>query len=90
MTHIIIYDFTTKSGLRDQVVESFQIMENVAGLNSYDLYKKQDDESRLTCVEHWESEQAHEDFLASFSLEQITQFESMFSVKPEAKVYAAA
>jgi quinol monooxygenase YgiN len=86
----VIYNFNTKPGLRDQVIQAFSIVKGAAGLNSIQLYKDKKNPDKLVCVENWASEKHHDTFIGSFTPEQAAAFESMFTEKPEPGIYSMA
>ena len=90
MSYIVIYNFVTKAGLRDQVIEAFNIVKGAAGLNEIELYKDKADENKLVCVETWENQSYHDNFIGGFTPEQAAEFESMFAEPPVPNVYALA
>ncbi len=90
MSLTVIYNFHTKPGFRDQVIEAFKIVKGAAGLNSLELYKDKKNDEKLVCVENWASEKHHDAFIGGFTPEQAAEFESMFAEKPEPKIYSMA
>ena len=90
MSYVVIYNFVTKPGLRDQVVEAFNIVKGVAGLNKLELYKDKVDDTKLVCVETWESQSHHDKFISSFTPEQAAEFGNMFAEPPAPIEYALA
>lgn len=90
MSYVIIYNFVTKEGLRDQVVEAFNIVKGAAGLNELELYKDKADANKLVCVETWESQTHHDNFIGGFTPEQAAEFASMFVEPPVPVEYAIA
>ena len=88
MSFTVIYNFKTKPGLRDQVIEAFNIVKGAAGLNSLELYKDKKNDEKLVCVENWASEKHHDTFIGGFTPEQAAGFASMFAEKPEPMIYS--
>jgi len=78
-----------KPAYTDALIKSFEGLRQAQGYISHECYKDIDDNNKLTLVEKWESKKDHENFVNSFSKEDMEQWLNMLSQKGEDSYYQA-
>jgi len=71
----------------DNLIKSFEGLKQASGYISHECYRDIDDKNKLTLVEEWESKDDHENFVNSFSKEEMEQWLNMLSQEAEDSYY---
>ena len=71
----------------DDLVKSFEGLNQAPGHIAHECYRDLEDENKLTLVEEWESKEDHENFINAFSKEEMEQWLNMLSQKGEDSYY---
>ncbi len=67
----------------DNLIKSLEGLKHAPGYITHECYKDLKNTNKLTLVEEWQSKSDHENFINSFSKEQMEQWLSMLSQKGE-------
>ncbi len=71
----------------NNLIKSFEGLKQAAGYISHECYRDIEDKNKLTLVEEWESKDDHENFVNSFTIEEMEQWLNMLSQKGEDSYY---
>ncbi len=63
----------------DNLIASFEGLKQAAGYITHECYRDIEDKNKLTLVEEWENKDDHENFVNSFSKEEMEQWLNMLS-----------
>jgi len=63
----------------DNLIASFEGLKKAAGYITHECYRDIEDKNKLTLVEEWENKGDHENFVNSFSKEEMEKWLSMLS-----------
>lgn len=63
----------------DNLIASFEGLKQAAGYITHECYRDIEDNNKLTLVEEWENKDDHENFVNSFSKEEMDQWLNMLS-----------
>ena len=69
------------------LIKSFEGLKQAPGHIAHTCYRDLEDRDKLTLVEKWERKEDHENFINSFSEEEMDQWLSMLSQKGEDSYY---
>jgi len=76
-----------KSEHIDNLIESFEGLKQAGGYISHVCYRDIEDQNKLTLVEEWESKDDHENFVNSFSQQEMDQWLNMLSQQGDDSYY---
>ena len=71
----------------DNLITSFEGLKQASGYISHECYRDIDDRNKVTLVEEWKSKDDHQNFVSSFSDEEMEQWLSMLSQEGEDSYY---
>jgi heme-degrading monooxygenase HmoA len=71
----------------DDLIKSFEGLKQAAGYITHECYRDIEDKNKLTLVEEWESKDDHDNFVKSFSKEEMEQWLNMLSQEGEDSYY---
>jgi len=71
----------------DNLIQSFEGLKQAGGYISHVCYRDIEDQNKLTLVEEWENKVDHENFVNSFSEQEMEQWLSMLSQQGEDSYY---
>lgn len=63
----------------DNLIASFEGLKHATGYITHECYRDIEDKNKLTLVEEWENKDDHENFVNSFSKEEMEQWLNMLS-----------
>jgi len=67
----------------DNLIQSFEGLKQAPGYISHECYRDLEDSNKVTLVEQWSSKGDHENFVNSFSNEEMEQWLGMLSQEGE-------
>jgi len=71
----------------DHLILSFEGLKHAEGYISHVCYRDIEDQNKLTLVEEWESKDDHENFVNSFSQQEMDQWLNMLSQQGDDSYY---
>jgi heme-degrading monooxygenase HmoA len=71
----------------DNLIESFEGLKQASGYISHECYRDIEDKNKLTLVEEWKNKYDHENFVNSFSKEEMERWLNMLSQEGEDSFY---
>ncbi len=71
----------------DNLMTSFEGLKQASGYITHECYRNIEDKNKLTLVEVWENKDDHENFVNSFSKEEMEQWLNMLSQEGEDSYY---
>ena len=71
----------------DDLVKSFEGLNQAPGHIAHECYRDLEDKNKVTLVEEWESKEDHENLINAFSKEEMEQGLNMLSQKGEDSYY---
>jgi quinol monooxygenase YgiN len=67
----------------DELIKTFEALNHAPGIISFDCFRDIENKNKLTLVEEWENKEDHENFVKSFSNEEMEQWLNMLSKESE-------
>ena len=86
-TIIHIGTLHAKPECTDNLIESFEGLKQASGYITHECYRDIEDKNKLTLIEEWENKDDHENFVNSFSKDEMEQWLYMLSQEGEDSYY---
>ncbi len=71
----------------ESLISSFEGLKKAKGYITHECYRDIEDSNKLTLVEEWENKKDHENFVNSFSKDEMEQWLGMLSQEGEDSYY---
>ncbi len=71
----------------DNLIKSFEGLKQATGYISHTCYRDIENKNKLTLVEEWEGKDDHENFVNTFTKEQMEEWLNMLSQEAESSYY---
>jgi len=71
----------------DNLIQSFEGLKQAEGYISHVCYRDIEDQNKLTLVEEWEAKSDHQNFVNSFSQQEMDQWLNMLSQQGDDSYY---
>ncbi len=71
----------------DALINTFEGLNRAPGHISHKCYRDLEDRNKITLIEEWKNKQDHENFVNSFSKEEMDQWLNMLSQESEDSYY---